>query len=132
MSQRGYSHYWFDTRDESAATPQVELIYPRYEVVFLGDGNPPYTLAWGNYESGPGNGNLQGLLQMPLDEARQRSTAVTPGPRQEAGGERRLAPEAELPWQKWLLWALLVFAALITGSMAIRLYREMNSAAPQE
>ncbi|MCP4390443.1 MAG: DUF3999 domain-containing protein, partial [Gammaproteobacteria bacterium] len=37
---------------------------------------------------------------------------------------------ATLPWKKWLLWALLVMAALVTGRMAFRLYREMNSSNP--
>ena len=43
-----------------------------------------------------------------------------------AGGDSRLVPEAELAWKKWLLWALLIIAAVITGRMALTLYRDMN------
>ena len=57
------------------------------------------------------------------------------GSTETAGGATRLNPQATLPWQKWLLWALLVLAALITGRlitgrMAYHLYREMNVESP--
>ncbi len=128
LSQRNIERIWFAPRSELASLPTVELIYPQYEVLFLGDGNGPYTLAWGNHEAGQEAGDLRSLLQDDLNSARQRAVSVALAAIQESGGVERLAPRAILPWQKWLLWALLISAAVLTGLMAFRLYREMNPA----
>ena len=129
LSQRNIERIWFAPRSELTSPPTVELIYPQYEVLFLGDGNGPYTLAWGNHEAGQEASDLRGLLQDDLNVARLRAASVSVTAIQESGGAERLAPQPVLPWQKWLLWALLVGAAILTGLMAIRLYREMNHAA---
>ena len=58
------------------------------------------------------------------------ATEVTLLAIEEAGGTERLKPTPALPWKKWLLWALLIGAALLTGRMALKLYREMNAEQP--
>ena len=126
LSQRKIARIWFASRSELASAPDVELIYPQYEVLFLGDGAGPYTLAWGNHEGGYEGNDLGNLLQDDLNAARARAMPVALSATQESGGVDRLAPQPALPWQKWLLWALLVGAAVLTGFMALRLYREMN------
>lgn len=118
---------WFRTDAELASAPRVELIYPQYEVVFLGDGNGPYRLAWGNYEVEPGRLDLRGLLDGNLQDASNRGATVALGKVDQAGGPARLAAQPALPWQKWLLWSLLVLVAIITGRMAWHLYREMHN-----
>jgi hypothetical protein len=123
----GLAEIRFTTRTELAREPRVALIYPQYEVIFLGDGNPPYRLAWGNHESAAYASGLGGLLDGDLRDAREDSVAVGLGSTREAGGSARLRAPVELPWMKWLLWTLLIAAALVTGRMALRLYREMNS-----
>jgi hypothetical protein len=127
LTRRLYTSLSFTTKTELPNPPRVELLYPPYEVIFLGDDNGPYTVAWGNYETEARNTELSALLEGNLRDARQRSTSVKLGEIEEAGGAARLAPQAELPWQKWLLWTLLVAAALVTGRMSLSLYREMNS-----
>ena len=122
-----FPDYWIDSRQTLAATPTVELEYPLYEVIFLGDGRAPYTLAWGNHAFQPVGAGLGEFFEGDLRAARERSALVRLGPVDEAGGSERLQPRMTLPWQKWLLWALLIGAALLTGRMALRLYREMNS-----
>jgi len=127
LPRRNFNKIWFSLNPDSTTPPRVELNYPQYEVIFLGDDNGPYTLAWGNYESKLSATDLTGLLEGSLQQARQRGTQVSLLTVEESGGISRLAPQAELPWQKWLLWALLVAAVLVTGRMSLSLYREMNN-----
>jgi len=123
-----YKSIWFTTQTDLFEAPRVELIYPQYELIFLGEDNGPYTLAWGNYESkGPAT-DLRAILKGSLKQAQQESEAVTLGKIQESGGPSRLAPQPTLPWKKWLLWTLLILAAIVTGRMALRLYHEMTYA----
>ncbi len=123
-----FPDYWIASRQALSGPPTVELEYPQYEVMFLGDGRSPYSLAWGNHAYEPVGKGLGEFLDGDLQAARERSTLVALGPAVEAGGVDRLSPRVPIPWQKWLLWALLIAAALITGRMALKLYREMNRA----
>ncbi|MGD8840279.1 MAG: DUF3999 family protein [Gammaproteobacteria bacterium] len=127
LPRQRLTEVWFNSRTELSSAPQVELIYPQFELIFLGDGIQPYSLAWGNRDGKTRATGLSGLLDGDLDDAREKSVAVGLGPTQQAGGPARLEPRFALPWLKWLLWAMLIAAALVTGRMAIRLYREMNT-----
>ncbi len=122
-----YSEIWFTLADNPQQVPSVELLYPQRELVFLADGKAPYTLAWGNHEVLTPPPSLRGLVDTDLARAGETAIAVTLLAIEEAGGAARLAPEAEIPWRKWLLWGLLILAAIVTGRMAMKLYREMNA-----
>jgi len=126
MHGRSWNKVWIKSRDELAVPPDVQLIYPQYELLFLGDDQGPYTLAWGNHDSAAPNDDLQNLLGGSPRHARKRAVLVSLGTIQESGGSDRLAAQPALPWQKWLLWSLLILAAIVTGRMALRLYHEMN------
>ncbi|MDH3764111.1 MAG: DUF3999 domain-containing protein [Gammaproteobacteria bacterium] len=130
MSRLYPVNIWFSSTTDLPSPPRVELRYPQYEVVFLGDGNGPYRLAWGNHAHQTVTANLNELLAGNLKDTQQRGALVQLGRTEEAGGADRLRPQKTLPWKKWLLWALLVLAALITGRMAYRLYQEMNAENP--
>ncbi|MDH3634148.1 MAG: DUF3999 domain-containing protein [Gammaproteobacteria bacterium] len=125
LPSRGYKSIWFTTQADLIEAPRVELIYPKYEVIFLGDDNGPYTLAWGNHEIKGPTTDLTGILKGSLKQAQHQSTLVTIDAIQESGGSSRLAPQPALPWKKWLLWTLLILAAIVTGRMALKLYHEM-------
>jgi hypothetical protein len=127
LPRRAYTSLSFTTKTDLPDTPRIELVYPQYEVIFLGDGNGPYTLAWGNHEFKARTNELSALLEGNLRDAQQRSAVVRLGSIGEAGGVTRLIAQAELPWKKWLLWSLLVAAALVTGRMSLSLFREMNN-----
>jgi len=105
--------------------PQAEIAYPVYEMIFLGNDNFLYTLAWGNYESeAPANDLINPLS--PDQQQQPQSQLVELGGRQIAGGESRLSAQANLPWLKWILWLLLVGAVITTGKMALNLFRDMR------
>lgn len=124
---RLYAHsIWFTTDSRQSAPPRVELTYPQYEVIFIADGNGPYRLAWGNLRNPAPPVNLGKMLAVNLHDPNQRGTLVGLGSIDEAGGAERLRPQTAWPWKKWLLWALLGLAAIVTGRMALKLYHEMN------
>lgn len=126
LPQRGYSQMWFTSKKALSAAPAIELTYPAYEIIFLGNGNGPYSLAWGNHASQARVNELSEILEGGLQTPQQRGELVYLKQVQLAGGPSRLSPELKLPWQQWLLWALLVLAVVVTGKMAMTLYREMN------
>jgi hypothetical protein len=130
LPRQRLTEVWFSSKTELAGTPRVALVYPQFEVIFVGDGNQPYSLAWGNRDGEARATDLAGLLSGDLRDAREHSVSVGLGPTRQAGGPARLEARLALPWLKWLLWAILIAAALVTGRMAMRLYREMNSADP--
>ena len=124
---RLYAHsIWFTTDSKQSVPPRVELTYPQYEVIFLADGNGPYRLAWGNLRNPAPPVNLGKMLAVNLHDPSQRGTLVGLGSINEAGGAERLQPQTDWPWKEWLLWALLGLAAIVTGRMALKLYREMD------
>jgi hypothetical protein len=127
LAQRPYSSIEFTSTNALSAEPTIELIYPQYELLFLGDGHGPYFLAWGNHQSaGPVN-DLTAILQGSLQQAQREAGIASLGNIEESGGAARLAPKPEVPWEKWLLWTLLILAVIVTVRMALKLYREMNA-----
>jgi len=102
----------------------VEIAYPVYEMLFLGNDAGPFRLVWGNFETAGLNNDLSGLLndkQKKAELVQLRSVDI-------AGGEGRLAPAERLPWLKWLLWLLMLAAVAATAKMALSLLREMKTA----
>lgn len=127
LRRRRVENAWIRFSHEVTAAPRVQLTYAQYELIFLGDGNGPYQLAWGNHEAQGNQSRLTAVLQDSLAEAQRRATPVTLHLARDAGGQDRLAPKPELPWQKWALWLLLIGSALLAGRMAFKLYHEMNA-----
>ena len=126
LPTQNYAHWWFKPNQQPIPPIQAEIAFPVYELLFLGNGKGPYILAWGNHESEASSNNLINILspeqrQQPAGELVQLRSVQT------AGGESRLALQAEIPWLKWLLWLLLAAVVITTGKMALSLYRDMNS-----
>ncbi len=126
LPNQHYQHWWITLEPQTDQPPKLEFAYPLSELLFLGNGNSPYSLAWGNYLSQGQTSNLARLLDSNLSQSENRGVKTNLVSIRSAGGPGRLTPETKLPWKKWLLWMLLVLAAVITGGMAIGLYREMN------
>lgn len=126
LPMQNYNHWWFKPKQPLVTAPQAEIAYPVYEMIFLGNDNIPYTLAWGNYESDAPANDLINLLS-PDQQQQPQSQLVELGGRQIAGGESRLSAQANLPWLKWILWLLLAGAVITTGKMAQNLFRDMRA-----
>ena len=122
-----YVNWWFKPNQQPDSAPRAEIAFPVYELIFLGNDNIPYTLAWGNHESDVPANDLINILSTEQQQ-QPPSQLVQLGSRQVAGGESRLSQQAKLPWLKWLLWLLLVGAVITTGKMATSLIRDMKAA----
>ena len=46
------------------------------------------------------------------------------------GGAELLTPKRELPWKKWILWAVLLLGVVLLGWMAARLAKQLGSSSP--
>jgi len=126
LPRQKYKHWWFKPDRELDLPPHVEIAFPLYEMLFLGNDAGPFRLAWGNYETIGLRNDLNGLLS---DEQKQaRADLVQLRSIDIAGGEGRLAPAEQLPWLKWLLWLLMLAAVAATAKMALSLLRDMKAA----
>jgi hypothetical protein len=109
-----------------AAPPDCTIRWEPRELVFLGRGGGPWTLAWGSGDYGPPE---SGGLQLPEGE---------PGPEIEAArplGEARYrpaAPAARAPqnWGPIVLWGVLIFAALSLSGLAFYIAQSMKKDQP--
>ena len=119
-------HWWISLQQQSSILPEIQLLYPQYEIIFLASNSPPFTLAWGNYQLLSNTTNLAELVKADFNHPENRGVSVSIKNIKPAGGISRLSAEPALPWKKWALWILLALAALLTGRMAFRLYQDMN------
>lgn len=110
--------------------PQLRLGWQADELLFLGRGPGPYTLAFGSGRSIEAASGQEALirtaLQQPGSEARIQQ--IEPGPVQPLGGEQALQPPpATIPWQRILLWLVLVAGVALLALMARSMYKEMGN-----
>lgn len=124
---RAQEKYWWFKPDTPLDTEvTVKWFYPRYEYLFLANGQSPYTLGWGNHTAGIPANDLKQLLKKEKQQASYALPFVQLGQREKSGGASRLLPEKKLPWMKWVLWLALIGGVLAMARMAWRLYREMS------
>ncbi len=126
--------YWrVEVVDGDAAAlgrkPRLELGWQPDELRFMARGEPPFQLAVGALErSDPGPG-VDSLLAG-FDDAQRAALIMdaTLGPRHTLGGAAALRAAAPpIPWQRYLLWSVLIAAVLMLARMALNLYREISA-----
>jgi hypothetical protein len=107
---------------------EVALGWIPHRLVFLAQGTPPYTLAFGSGRIHVKPYPLQGLLEQAADRAGSRAVTASAelGPRVVLGGEEKLRPPpVPFPWKRWVLWGSLLAGVALMGWMAARLYRQL-------
>jgi len=109
--------------------PQLKFGWIPDELYFLARGPEPYTLAFGNGQIGTPNKPIDALTQV----LNNNQTDMLVGQAQTAGaillmGESALKPELEVPWQRLVLWTILIVGVLVTSFMAYRLIKQINLA----
>jgi hypothetical protein len=110
-------------RSAPAGEPRVDMGWTPDEVVFLARGGGPYTLAAG---SGARQVEAQplGNLWQALPDGASAVQAATLGGMRELGGAAALdRARAAIPWQRYLMWTLLVAAVAALALMARSLLR---------
>jgi hypothetical protein len=133
---RTADRYWLlELEDNSGIrqAPSLELGWLPGQLVFLAQGEKPYTLAYGRADLGAARSQVDRLLQAVDPQSEKQLVApAQAGPQKILGGEEMLKPVRALPWRHWLLWAVLVTGVLVVGMMALKLYREMNGKQPPQ
>jgi hypothetical protein len=106
--------------------PQIRVRLQPQRLVFLAQGEEPYTLAIGSRQVEPQSFSLPDH-KLPEDFSVETSAQVTLGEEVMLGGEEQLqAPKKKADLKTWLLWAVLVLGVLVMGWMARGLLREMK------
>ncbi|MBN6152283.1 DUF3999 domain-containing protein [Xanthomonas sp. AmX2] len=125
--------YWrlLATQDPGSQRPALRLGYQPETLTFLAQGAPPYALAAGSARAqraaAPVAATLEALRA-------QRGPQWTPakaslGVATPLAGEAALQPAPPVrDWKAWLLWALLIGAALIVVGFAFSLLRKAPAA----
>ena len=109
-----------------ATPPHLAVGYRPARLIFLAEGKGPFVLAVGSatarYADTPVDAALASLRTR-YGKDWQPSTA-TFGVAQASAGEQALqAPPVPRDWKRWLLWAVLIGAALVVGGIALSLLR---------
>lgn len=103
--------------------PQVQLGWRPERLLFIAQGNAPFTMAFGNPMAM--KVKVTGLLNsLPLDADIPDSARL--GAVRELGGVNNVASVDSLPWREVLLWLVLIAGVLVMLWMAAKLYRQMN------
>ncbi|MDR1239475.1 MAG: DUF3999 domain-containing protein [Treponema sp.] len=110
-----------------SSLPGCVIRWAVYELVFLGRGEGPWTLAWGNGDYGPqGEGDMKlpgltgGAGGPEIETARPLGEPTyTPGP--------RTAPSwFSGNWGQFILWAILILAAAFLSGLALYIAKGMK------
>jgi hypothetical protein len=124
-----HRHWRLVTDPALAQPPDVTFEVHAEELLFLAQGEPPWQLHAGSYGARPASAS-QALI---TETVRRLGPAwslpvVQPGERHSVAGDAALQPPAAvIPWQRYLLWALLAGGALVVLSMALRLLRSAEN-----
>ena len=122
---RSQHRYWLlraDPRLALNAAPMLEFGWLPPRLVFLAQGSAPFQLAYGARDAQ--SAALSMVTLVPDWERRKEEvfSVATPGERQTAGGEARLA--APTDWKRWALWGVLVAGVALLVMLAWGLMRE--------
>lgn len=113
-----------DSKTLPGGPPTLTVGWRPHRLVFLAEGEPPFTLAFGSGRAGAPDRTLPRLLGA-------IEGAVTPTPITEfepvtlGGPAARQPPPQPFPWKTWLLWGVLIGGVALLGLMAWRLYRSL-------
>jgi hypothetical protein len=106
-------------------TPEILLGWSPESVLFVARGSGPYTLAAGSATGVASTQPVASLLST-LGDAGQEAfvSEAWLGAGHVLGGDQALvAPRPPVPWQRYLMWALLVAGVLVMLRMALSLLR---------
>jgi Protein of unknown function (DUF3999) len=123
---RAEDRYWAveTTRDggwRPGLAPRLKLGWYPHELLFLAQGDGPFTLAYGSARVRAADAAVEGVLTRLDEESRSRIRNATLAVPHDLGGSAAL--DAALPWRQVFLWVFLVGAVLALGVFALRLFR---------
>lgn len=119
------------TRGPADVQLRLEVGWRPDKLLFLAQGQPPFTLAAGNADDARhefpqhriyGSESLSGLAQRDGNVV-----AATLGPRYALGGPERLVVTREINWRTLALWFGLVLGVVFVGFLAVKTIRDLSS-----
>ncbi|CAK8721281.1 MAG: Protein of unknown function (DUF3999) [Candidatus Electronema aureum] len=121
--------YWrLEIEGNGSQVPKLELGWLPGQLIFMAQGEGPYSLVYGRAGLLPAHSQVAQLIKAvePVSGSKLIEAAKA-GAQTVLAGQTALAPKTELPWRIWLLWAGLIAGVLAVGAMALKLFKEMNS-----
>lgn len=118
-------HWRLTTEGEAAgATPILRLGYRPERVVFLAQGEAPFSLAAGSVRARRAEAPVATVLASLREQRGEawRPAMAAAGAARELAGERALRPARD--WTTWLLWAVLGGGAALVAGLALGLLRQ--------
>ena len=107
--------------------PEVKLQWQPQQLVFVARGQAPYRIVWGSAQINPVIISASQLLPVTTNNPGMLSRAELLTDTIRSINKKVLQPKAkEVNWQQWILWILLVSAAVMLIWMAIRLMKKMS------
>lgn len=121
----------------SGSRPALRLAWSPATLVFLANGRPPYTLAYGRHGAPPAAWGIEqvapGLTEAELGSleravgAAEQPVAPPPAPAPGAGPASAVAQASgSASTRKGILWGTLALGLCVLGAMAWQLYRQMK------
>ncbi len=111
----------------SGKAPVVELGWLPGQLLFLAQGEGPYSIVYGKAGLPPLRSQVGQLLRdTETNVSGKLIEAAQAGPQKVLAGPTALQVKKVLPWRQWLLWAGLLVGVLAVGGMAWKLYKEMK------
>lgn len=130
--------YWrlqiLNQEGELEGKPQLRLGWIPEQLFFIAQGEAPFTLAYGSARVGPVDTPLAQLLsEDKIQNEQQLIKAAQLGSRIELGNKDKLRPaRPPTDWKQVVLWLVLLFGVAALAFMAMRLYKQMDQAGPNE
>ena len=123
--------YWqveLESRDGMGkSAPIFNYAWNANELYFLARGEPPFILAYGNASINDVYKPPATLLNIIKQDSKTGMVAEAfAGQEILFKGESALKVKQELPWQRIILWVVLVMGVFVTGFMVFRLSRQMG------
>lgn len=113
---------------QSGGNPQLRLGWIPEELLFLAQGEAPFTLAYGSARVDAVNTPLAQLLRIDdVQKQQQLIKAAQLGSPIELGNADSLKPpRPPTDWKQILLWSVLILGVAALAFMAMRLYKQMD------
>jgi len=114
--------------------PKLRLGWIPEQLYFIAQGEAPFTLAYGSARVGPVDTSLAQLLTIDkIQDQQQLIKAAQLGSRIALGNRDKLKPlQRPADWKQIVLWLVLIFGVAALAYMALRLYKQMDQARPNE
>lgn len=110
-------------------SPQLRVAWESSDLYFLARGQAPFTLAYGNANIRQAVKPVNALARILNDpEKADLVDVATLGNPVKLMGMDALDENLVIPWERILLWGVLILGVLVVGFMAVRLIKQMNSA----